>query len=113
MTRDEFQREYIKDVRIKIHNKEQCYKFQQIAFEFGAKVHSNMHLPSEQQTPIAYNIADIYPDHKGKSYAVDMDNLVIYDNGTRIQKSGFFGLEKDKKLITYEDFINAYESLEK
>lgn len=110
MTRTEFFDNYIKDVRIRISNREECYAFQKIAFEFGVRVHSQMNEP--EQYPISYNIADVIPSEAGKSYAKDMNNLVIYDNGTRLQQSGFFGLETDKKLIEYADFLHAYVSIE-
>jgi uncharacterized protein (UPF0248 family) len=111
MTREEFKEKFIIDVKIKINNREECYKFQEIAFEFGAKVHSTMHKTKDEQIPIAYNITDIYQEYKGRSFATDMTNLVIYDNGTRIQQSGFFHLENDKKLIHFDEMIEAYGNL--
>lgn len=112
ITRDEFKKKFIIDVKILIHNREECYTFQKIAFEFGAKVHSMMHLQAEEQTPIAYNISDKIPEYKGRSFAKDMHNLVIYDNGTRIQQSGFFGLENDKKFISFDEMLKAYNNIE-
>jgi len=108
MKTEQFKKDFLTDVKIRIANREQCYEFQRIAFEFGVKVHSCMY--EEEQTPIAYNIADLYPEYKGRSFANDMHNLVIYDNGTRMQQSAFWGLEDDKKEIFYDDLINAYQS---
>lgn len=107
MTREQFKKDFIDDVKIRISNREECYTFQRIAFEFGAKVHSQM--LDEEQEPILFNIADEYPQYKNESFAKDMDNLVIYPNG-RIQKSGFYNLEKGKE-INFEDFIRAYAKL--
>lgn len=109
-SRKYFFENFIKDVKILINNREECYEFQRIAFEFGVKVHSDMN--SEKQEPILYNICDEYPHYKGKAFAKDMHNLVIYDEGTRLQQSAFYGLEKDKKEIKFCDFISAYNSIE-
>lgn len=108
MTKREFIQQYIVDVKIRIENREQCYEFQKIAFEMGVRVHSMMDV--EKQIPILYNISDEYPEHKHMYFAKDMDNLVIYDNGTKIQQSGFYWLEK-KKEINYDEFIEAYKSI--
>ena len=110
MKREEFKDQYIVDVKIRIADREQCYEFQRIAFEFGVRVHSSMN--RVKQSPITYNISDTLPEYKGKSFATDMDSLVIYDNGTRLQKPAMYWLENDKKEITYNDFINAYKSIE-
>ena len=109
-SRKDFFDNFIKDVKILINNREECYEFQRIAFEFGVKVHSDMN--SKKQEPILYNICDEYPHYKGKIFAKDMHNLVIYDGGTRLQQSAFYGLEKDKKEIKFCDFISAYNSIE-
>lgn len=109
-SRKYFFENFIKDVKILINNREECYEFQRIAFEFGVKVHSDMN--SEKQEPILYNICDEYPHYKGKTFAKDMHNLVIYDEGTRLQQSAFYGLEKDKKEIKFCDFISTYNSIE-
>lgn len=88
----DFKRQWLTDVKIKIANRDQCYKFQEIAFEFGVRVHSCM--DEEIQTPIAYNISDNCPEYKGRSFATDMDNLCIYDNGARLQQSAMYWLEE-------------------
>jgi len=111
MNREQFKNKFLVDVKIAIENREQCYKFQEIAFEFGVKVHSTMNKPMNEQVPIAYNIADVIPDYKGERFAEDMDNLVIYDKGTKLQKSAFFSLENDKKLILYADMLEHYENM--
>lgn len=105
----EFKKEWLTDVKILINNREECYKFQEIAFEFGVRVHSEMN--EEKQTPIAYNISDVLPEYKNRTFERDMTNLVIYDNGTRLQQSSFYGLEA-KKEISFLDFIDAYESIQ-
>ena len=110
ISRNDFFENFIKDVKILIKNREECYEFQRIAFEFGVKVHSDM--KNEKQEPILYNICDKYPHYKGKTFDKDMHNLVIYDEGTRLQQSAFYELEKDKKEIKFCDFISAYNSIE-
>lgn len=109
MTKDQFFNDFINGIKIKIKDRNECFFFQNVCFEFGVRVHSQME--DEIQEPIAYNISDEYPEYKGKSFAKDMDNLCIYGNGTKLQQSAFYHFETLKE-ITFTDFETAYNSIQ-
>lgn len=104
MTRQEFKKQFLTNVKIKIRNAVDCYEFQRIAFEFGIKVHTG------DSDPIAYNIADIFPEYRGKPFATNMDNLTINDE-RGMQKSAFYHLEHELKEITFPGMMTAYYSI--
>jgi len=105
MNKQQFIAEYLTNVKLKIHNRAECYMFQRVAFDMGIKLHTG-----DINTYIAYNITDTQPQCKGKSYAVDMTNLTI-NNKRGIQMTSFFNLEKDLKEITFDEFITEYHKM--
>jgi hypothetical protein len=109
MERQEFKERYLVNTKIKITCRSECYEFQRIAFKFGVRVFSQPN--NKAQEPIAYNIADIYPKYKGKIFATNMTNLVIYKNGL-LQKSAFYHLETGRE-ISFTEMIADYKALNK
>lgn len=103
ITKEQFVKQYLTNVKLLIHNRAECYMFQRIAFDMGIKNHIG------DFSYISYNITDMYPENSGKSFAVNMQNLTINDK-RGIQMSSFYDLE-DLKEITFDDFIIKYHKM--
>lgn len=91
MNLQEFSKQYLQNVRIPIANKQQSIDVQKVFLECG------------------------YEWFNGYNKIIDtggIDNICSYPN-KKIRQSGFFGLEKEKKFVSVEEFLDSWEAVVK
>jgi hypothetical protein len=91
MNLQDFSKQYLQNVRIPIANKQQSIEVQKVFLQCG------------------------YEWFNGHNKIIDtggIDNICSYPN-KKIRQSGFFGLETEKKFVSFDEFINSWDCVNK